>query len=165
MEEVQCGNEKKGLEVGIAIISKFRNYDFEAPYTSSKDFPALTEHYCKHIHTQWGVGDATCNNGLMVFISIQDRHLYISTGKGIKHIITDHFIEKWLIPNTMAPWMKQQRYDQALLEMLLVVQEIIENQHDLSKSSVHRQYDEQVKSTERIEWIVMSIIGAVILGV
>ena len=36
------------------------------------------------LHARWGVGDAACENGVVLLLSVQDRQVYVSTGKGAR---------------------------------------------------------------------------------
>lgn len=55
---------------------------------SKMEFPAGTapadaaHAFAKDLHARWGVGDAACNNGVLLLLSIQDRQVYVSTGAG-----------------------------------------------------------------------------------
>ncbi|ETO02496.1 hypothetical protein RFI_34936 [Reticulomyxa filosa] len=116
MKRIECGDETKGMEIGIALISNFRKYKFNSK--SDDDIPSLTKLYSKRIHDKWGVGDARCNNGMVILIAIEHRYLYISTGSGIKSTITDSLIEDCLIPYVMAPLMRNRAYGQAIIDVL-----------------------------------------------
>ena len=49
--------------------------------------PAMAaQDFAKAIHERWGVGDAACNNGVLLLLSVGDRQVYISTGKGEKAV-------------------------------------------------------------------------------
>ena len=87
-----------GLQIGIAIISSFRQYSHRR-YRHDDDIHKKSKVYAKSIHDQWGVGIAGCNNAVMIFVTIQDRYLYVSTGSGIKKIIKDDFMDKFLSQN------------------------------------------------------------------
>ncbi|ETO02495.1 hypothetical protein RFI_34935, partial [Reticulomyxa filosa] len=116
MKRIECGNETKGMEIGIALISNFHKYNYNSK--SDEDIPSLTKLYSKHIHDKWGVGDARCNNGMMILIAIEHRYLYISTGSGIKDIITESLIQDYLIPNITKPLMRNGAYGQAIIDVL-----------------------------------------------
>ncbi len=38
--------------------------------------------FAKDVHARWGVGDAACNNGVLLLLAIEDRQVYMSTGTG-----------------------------------------------------------------------------------
>lgn len=46
--------------------------------------PAQTAHdFAKALHAAWGVGDAACENGVVLVLAIEDRQVYVSTGTGV----------------------------------------------------------------------------------
>ena len=112
--------ELRGLQIGIAIISSFKHYDYVIPVTASyDDFEYLSKKYAKSIHNQWGIGDEDCNNGILIFFAIDDRVLYISTGKGVKNIITDSFIDRYIMKH-IRPLMRSGEYDRAIIQVACV---------------------------------------------
>ena len=36
--------------------------------------------FAKSLHDAWGVGSATCNNGVLLLMALDNRQVYISTG-------------------------------------------------------------------------------------
>lgn len=38
--------------------------------------------FAKALHAAWGVGEAACENGVVLLVSVEDRQVYISTGAG-----------------------------------------------------------------------------------
>ena len=45
------------------------------------DEDSMAEKFAKSLLDRWGVGYAPCNNGVLLFISINDRVLHIYAGK------------------------------------------------------------------------------------
>lgn len=41
-----------------------------------------SEKFAHTIHDAWGVGDASRNDGILIFLSAEDRAIFISTGEG-----------------------------------------------------------------------------------
>ena len=64
-----CGT---GYQMGFLVVEEMEN-----PALLEKG--ELAKKFCKEVHDQWGVGDQTCNNGVMVLLSKLDRQIYIST--------------------------------------------------------------------------------------
>lgn len=62
-------------QVGVAVMRKM---DF-APGTPPAD---AARAFAKDLHARWGVGDAACNNGVLLLLSVDDRQVYVSTGTG-----------------------------------------------------------------------------------
>lgn len=55
-----------------------RKMDF-APGTPPAD---AARAFAKDLHARWGVGDAACNNGVLLLLAVDDRQVYVSTGTG-----------------------------------------------------------------------------------
>ena len=131
--------DEKLAEIGIAIISSLSDYGHSGWY----DKVSLSEKYAKSIHTQWGVGQSPyIRDGVLIFATIKDRYMYISTGNYIKGIITDEFIENILIPKELAKYMKKEEYGTA---MKIAVEDIIDllkhdKSHTLHKARLYKQY-------------------------
>ena len=43
----------------------------------------------KALHAKWGVGDAACDNGVLLLLAVRARQVYISTGAGAQKPLTD----------------------------------------------------------------------------
>ncbi len=52
------------------------------------DAAEYAETFARALHDRWGVGSSECNNGVLFFLSLNDRQLYISTGAGAKHVLS-----------------------------------------------------------------------------
>jgi len=72
--------------------------------------------YYKKIHDDWGVGYEECNNGVVMFFSIEDRKYYFSVGKGVLNKLTSSVLEE--IEANMKPYLKNKDYDNAILQSL-----------------------------------------------
>lgn len=139
---VDCHNhdtakDLRGVQIGIAVISSFNEYSYDKSNTQLNKrltTSQMAEKYAKSIHDQWGIGDADCNNGIMLLISIKDRKLYFSTGSGVKKIITDTLLSDKIIP-AMRPYMQSRSYDTAIITALNIID------HTLSyNSNIYSRY-------------------------
>ena len=63
------------VQVAVAVMRKMEVPAAATPAEAAHDF-------AKALHERWGVGDAACNNGVLFLLSLEDRQVYISTGKG-----------------------------------------------------------------------------------
>ena len=70
---------------------------------------------------------------------MDDRLLYKSTGKGVKNIITDSFIDRYTVED-IRPFMRAGDYDRAIIEMLDIIYEMLLDQDDVEKSKVHSEW-------------------------
>jgi len=99
-----CG---KPYQIGVAIIKKLSDYGYDSSFDDAKKF-------AKSIHDSWGVGYSDCQSGIVLFASIEDRHVYISTGAIVKKIITDSIINDF-ITKGMISFFRVKDFDQAIL--------------------------------------------------
>ena len=74
--ESGCG----GFQVAVAIIDQI-DPTWPTAATPRED---AARAFAMKIHDAWGVGDRSCQNGILLFISRRDRRVYISTGSGAK---------------------------------------------------------------------------------
>jgi hypothetical protein len=86
-------------KIALLIIKKMDS-SYTSQFRSFYFFESLddaAEGFAKTVHKQWGVGSAEAQDGILLFLSIEDRKLYFSTGTGIMSRVTrsviDHAIE------------------------------------------------------------------------
>lgn len=100
---------KRGTQVGVVVIGKMSG-------ASTED---NARKFAQGVHDSWGVGDSKCNNGAVFILAKEDRKWYISTGAGVKNILTSDAIAH--IGTKIQPVLKQSNYNEAVL---LAVKEI-----------------------------------------
>ncbi len=76
----KIGNEaphdsQAGFQTAIALVRSLSGTDIER--------------FAKEAHNKWGVGLAGIDDGLVLAVALEDRELYISTGRGMKHLLSD----------------------------------------------------------------------------
>mmetsp|Transcript_10723 Transcript_10723/g.12262 ORF Transcript_10723/g.12262 Transcript_10723/m.12262 type:complete len:423 (-) Transcript_10723:1249-2517(-) len=103
-EPKPCRNIQ-GYEVGVALIKKMA-------LSSWANVDKSAEKFARIVHDNWGIGDATCGNGILVFVSIEDRVAYISTGKSAMDRVTSSRASA--VVSKMGPLFAQQRYTEGL---------------------------------------------------
>ncbi len=59
-----------------------------------KDLEAATEAFAQRMHNTWGVGDATTQKGVLLFLSVVDRQIYISVGSGAAASLSLDFLDE-----------------------------------------------------------------------
>ena len=74
-------DKHEGLaEFGVCLVRKMSNH-----YISGADgIDEAAKRFGEAVHDKWGVGDSTKHNGVLFFMSIEDRIVYISRGSGSK---------------------------------------------------------------------------------
>lgn len=83
----ECGYSTTGFQVGIALIKRASTYGYT---NTDSDIKKLAQ----KVHDAWGVGHEECNDGVLVLLSIADRKMYISGGKGVyPHHLSDDVMD------------------------------------------------------------------------
>ena len=89
------------------------------PFESFDDKETLAaESFATHIHNEWGVGKNTLcgGTGVLFFLSIQDRAMFLSCGQAIKTVLTDHRLD--LILNKLKPFLQDNNYTGAIIQLM-----------------------------------------------
>ncbi len=87
----------------IAIVIESHLPEGEEPFTRSVD-----------IAEGWGVGDAQNDNGVLIYIALNDRKMYIQIGRGLEGAIPDALAGR-IIDYEIKPRFKQQQYYEGLM--------------------------------------------------
>jgi len=95
----------EGYEIGVALIKTMA-------LSSWADVEGSAESFASIVHDNWGVGDKKCGNGILIFISVEDRVAHISTGKGADLRLSSSRCSK--VVSKMGPLFGEERYGEAL---------------------------------------------------
>jgi uncharacterized membrane protein YgcG len=88
-------------------------------FVNRQDTEALAaEAFGTHLHNHWGVGlDSSCGGtGILIFLAIHDRAIYISVGEGVKSVLTDYRLNQVIAK--MKPLLRSEHYSRALQSAL-----------------------------------------------
>lgn len=100
-----CGSVAgAGYQVAVALVKKM-----DIPWTSSKE--SYAETFARGLHDRWGVGHAACDDGVVLFLSVEDRYMFISRGKGAENLVTDDYADA--VIDRMKPLLRKALYDEA----------------------------------------------------
>ena len=104
------GDEKQPLQLAVAIVRKM---DLSNNWASGKDEAARA--MAMGIHDDWGVGtDAACGGtGILIFLSVDDREIFISTGSAVQKILTDGRLDN--VISQMGNLLRRKEYGDAVL--------------------------------------------------
>lgn len=161
-------NNLKNIELSIVIISKMissssssdtsnSNSNSISSYSNSEKVNDqaiinLAKEYAVFLHNKWGIGDKEKQNGILIFLSILDRVVYISHGNGFSKQLNSNIID--LLINHMKPYLKQEKYAQALQSVILEIDLLI---NDSEKSSIQKQAIFRSRF-ETVFWIGIAIV-------
>lgn len=107
-------------ETGVVIINKMDDNFIAA--ANSKNEAAGT--FAVELHNRWGVGDKAKEDGLLIFISTEDRVVFFSTGSGIQHLLDQSMIRS--IVSSMKSDLQKQDYDAAMEFAVLQVRDVLD---------------------------------------
>ncbi len=107
-EAAPCGSHFEGYQIAVAIIARM------SPWFAVMDSKAeKAERFAKALLDSWGVGNAECQNGVVLFVAVDDRRMHIATGRGAKQVLTDAHVDRILA--YMRPLMREEQYGRALI--------------------------------------------------
>ena len=98
----ECGDARvAGFQVAVALARSI-----EGGKAAAGDF-------ARGLHNAWGVGHAPCNDGVVLLLSVDDRRAHVSTGAGVRAIITDAHVASTI--DRMRPALRRGDYGAAVL--------------------------------------------------
>lgn len=79
--------------------------------------------YSFRLAEAWGIGTAGNDNGLLIYISIEDRKLFIHVGPGLQGVITDAMTNS-VIESVIKPNFRDQKYYNGLFRATNALQQM-----------------------------------------
>ena len=117
-----AGSEPAKVQMAVAVVDRI---DMTSSATMEEDEAA--EQLARKLHDAWGVGYQTESGGtgVLIFLSIYDRIVYISRGGALDRILNDGRIDNILY--AIRPAMRQTAFADGLLLAINEVVRYIEN--------------------------------------
>lgn len=84
--------------------------------------------YCQRIATAWGIGEKDKNNGVLLYVAIDDRKMRIHVGYGLEALLTDA-LTKRIIEQQLKPNFKKQQYAQGIYEATFTMMQIASGEY------------------------------------
>ena len=119
-------NSAVGAQIAVVIIDEMK-----PEFVGSDDITVASEHFARTLHDTWGVGDKVTNNGILVFLSVNDRSVYISTGTGVQDKLTRRYVD-YLIAE-MKPDLRNKAYGTALEKTVVQIDMIMAGKSDIAE--------------------------------
>ncbi|KAK9815261.1 hypothetical protein WJX72_000811 [[Myrmecia] bisecta] len=101
----QLSAGSRGYKVAVAVMQQMQLQD-------GLDAAQQAEVFAKALHDAWGVGDASCNNGVLLLLSKGDRQVYMSVGSGATALLTPDRIAG--IIEAIKPDLRAGKFDQGI---------------------------------------------------
>eukprot|EP00668_Euglena_longa_P015984 GGOE01020180.1.p1 GENE.GGOE01020180.1~~GGOE01020180.1.p1 ORF type:complete len:484 (-),score=147.55 GGOE01020180.1:329-1666(-) len=112
-----CLGEQVGYQVAVAVVRRFEQKDWsENRLISAKAFATA-------VGNRWGVGHARCSDGILLFISLDDRVAYLRTAAGVRDVVSDDTAE--IIISNMGPYFKEGKVDEGTVGGLLLLKDVL----------------------------------------
>ena len=83
--------------------------------------------YSFRLAEAWGIGAAGKNNGLLIYIAIQERQLFIHVGPGLQGVVTDGMTSS-VIANIIKPNFRDQKYYNGLVRGVVALQKMAQGE-------------------------------------
>ena len=84
--------EVEQAEVAALIVRRM-----DAQFVSQRSREAAAESFARAVHDAWGVGDAAKQNGVLVFLSVEDEIICLYAGEGVRDMLGGKYIKRGLI--------------------------------------------------------------------
>jgi uncharacterized membrane protein YgcG len=121
--------EKTTVEIAVVTVNDL------SPY-------ATIDEYAKELFSEWKIGKAKEDNGILIIVSMKERKIRIETGYGIEPIIPDG-VAGDIIRNEIAPNFKSGKYGEGLYRGTYAIAERLSKEKGFSLVAPHPQMVEQ----------------------
>ena len=78
----------------------------------SSSLPDRARLIARATHKAWGVGDAACDTGVLLLLSVEDRKMRVVTGRGARARVSDQLAKR--ITGSLKPLLRRGDYDGAV---------------------------------------------------
>jgi len=110
--------------------------------------------YCQRLSTAWGIGEKDKNNGVLLYVAIDDRKIRIHVGYGLEGLLTDA-LTKRIIEKQLKPNFKNQQYAQGIYEATLSMMQIASGEYVNTRKEGNPSF---IKSILIILFVIVIII-------
>jgi len=92
------------------------------------------EDFANHLFKQWGVGSKGTDRGVMFLLATDDHKYWTEVGYGLEPILPDGKVGGF--GRDMVPWLRQGNYNNAVLQMMIQIAQVIAQDSHVSLDSV-----------------------------
>lgn len=137
-------------QITVVTINDLGGYDIES--------------YSNQLFRDWGIGDKSKNNGVLLLISLDDKKIKIEVGYGLEGTLTDS-VSGSIIRNDIAPYFKNEEYDKGVINGFKSILARIESEYniDIDSDVIIDDYIYE-DSNEDIPLIIFLVILFLIIG-
>lgn len=130
---------------------------------------APVQDYALQVFRDWGIGDKTKNNGVLILIAMKERKSRIEIGYGLEGALPDAKTGR-IMDDNLIPYFAQGKYDEGIINTYNALLAEINKEYGVSISPINPgQTASKVKTTEKSSWakylgIALFILIAIFLG-
>jgi uncharacterized protein len=119
---------------------------------------ASIEEYATRLFNQWGIGQRTVNNGVLVLVAPNEREVRIEVGYGLEPILPDGLAGA-IIRDDFLPLFREGKYQEGIVRGGTRVAEVVRKQHRLT--------DEErrllsIRPPDAADYAIAGIIGILV---
>jgi uncharacterized protein len=102
---------KTGVEYAVVTVKSLEGYDIAT--------------YARNIGHTWGVGKGGSNNGIVILIAPNEHKIWVATGYGIEHIITDIEASRFCDQSFPVSELRSGEFDNGVIRLIDLIHEKI----------------------------------------
>ena len=80
--------------------------------------------YANRLYSYWGIGKKGEDKGVLIFVTVKERKMWIETGYGVEGILPDGLVGE-IRDRYMIPYLKQNKYGDGILNGTFAISQII----------------------------------------
>jgi uncharacterized protein len=107
---------------------------------------------------KWGIGDKDKDNGILILMAQQDRKIFIATGYGVEHKLTDA-TTKLIISNDIVPYFKKGNYFGGIQAGVNSIIKVMAGEYKAKKK------DKGSGNTSILSFMVLAIFVIILIGI
>lgn len=119
--------------------------------------------YATRLYNAWGIGKKGEDKGVLILVIVRQRKMRIETGAGLKAFLTESLVQE-IQDRFMAPFLKQNNYDDGLLNGVVAIGKIISKQ---AGATIHADASPKAVQEGRSGFpigVAVLVLGAAILA-
>ncbi|AWI04767.1 TPM domain-containing protein [Clostridium drakei] len=121
------------------------------------------ESYSNELFRNWGIGQKGKDNGLLIFLSINDKKWRVEVGRGLEGVITDIYSSR-VMNSEAVPLFKEGKYGEGLKNAYSIFATDIAKEYNISLQGSNK-ITQKKKSVSINPLIIYYILGAFALDV
>ncbi|MDF1615855.1 TPM domain-containing protein [Petrocella sp. FN5] len=146
--------QETGAQIVVVTVDSLEGQDIES--------------YALNLFREWGIGDATKNNGLLLLVSLNDRRSRIEVGYGLEGALNDAKTGR-IQDDYLIGHFQEGNYDAGIIGTYLKLAEEVFIEYGLDEAAITSQNVYYYPSTEeeegniRIFHVILIIIGIMLM--